>query len=269
LKAYIGPVLFERDAAGFFFSDFLAMNISNPREIWTTPDRWSAEAVYRRAGALVERLDMRVLSPFLSVTDDPFARYYEGKPLIGGYEVDDEGVPARKLKLVEKGKLLTYFMSRAATRDFDRSNGHGRAGRGEYPSGSPSNIFIQAETNSPKAVPEAGLKAKLIELCREQELEYCLLVKGLDNMSEPFAAYRVYVKDGREEPVHGIEFTGTSLRALRDIAAVSKELYVYYPSWNPPGTIVAPSILVQEMEVKKTENKPEKRPYLKHPYFAR
>ena len=34
------------------------------------------------------------------------------------------------------------------------------------------------------------------------------------------------------------------------------------------ASIVAPSILVQEMEVKKTERKPERLPYLKHPYFA-
>lgn len=269
IKAYIGPVLFEKDAAGKFFDHFLVRNISKPREVWTTPNNWSSESVYRRAGALVERLDMRVLSPFLAVTDDPFARYYEGKPLIGSYEVDDEGVPAQKLKLVEKGKLLGYYMSRAATRDFNKSNGHGRADFNDYAAGSPSNVFIQAEGNPAKVVPEADLKAKLLDVCREQELEYCLLVKGLDSLSEPFSAYRVYVKDGREEPVHGVEFTGTSLRALRDISLVSKELYVYYPDWSTPGTIIAPSILVAEMEVKKTESKPEKKPYLQHPYFAK
>jgi predicted Zn-dependent protease len=217
----------------------------------------------------VERLNMRVLSPFLSVTDDPFARYYEGKPLIGSYDVDDEGVPAQKLKLVGKGKLLDYYMSRAATRDFNKSNGHGRAEFSEYSSGAPSNVFIRAEENSSRVLTPADLKAKLIGMCREQELEYCLLVKSLDNLSEPFGAYRVYVNDGREEPVHGVEFTGTSLRALRDIAAVSKDLYVYYPDWSTPGSIVAPSILVQEMEVKKTESKPEKKPYLQNPYFAK
>lgn len=268
IKAYIGPMLFEKDAAGKFFDHFLVSNISNPREIWTTPNSWSTEAVYRRAGELVERIDMRVLSPFLSVTDDPSARYYEGRPLVGAYEVDDEGVPAQRLKLVEKGKLLGYYMSRTATRDFKKSNGHGRADFGSYPSGLPSNVFIRAEDNPSKVLPRAELKKKFLEICREQELEYCLLVRGLDSMYEPFSAYRVYVKDGHEEPVHGIEFTGTSLRALRDITAVSKELNVYYPQWSVPGAIVAPSILVQEMEVKKTEKKPEKKPYLEHPYFA-
>jgi len=268
IKAYIGPVFFEKDAAGKFFDHFLVSNLSNPREVWTTPNKWSSESVYRRPGALVERLDMRVLSPFLSVTDEPSESYFEGKPLIGHYEVDDEGVPAQKLDLVEKGKLLNYYMSRAATRDFKISNGHGRADFTEYASGSPSNVFIRPEDNSAKVLPLAELKKKFIDMCREQELEYCLLVKGLDSMTEPFAAYRVYVKDGHEEPVHGLEFTGTSLRALRDIAAVSKEMNVYYPDWSTPGSIVSPSILVQEMEVKKTDSKPEKLPYLPHPYFA-
>lgn len=269
IKAYIGPVLFEKDAAGKFFDHFLVSNLSNPREVWTTPNKWSSEAVYRRPGALVERLDMRVLSPFLNATDEPAERYFENKPLLGHYEVDDEGVPAGKLALVEKGKLVNYYMSRAATRDFKESNGHGRADFSEYPSGSPSNVFIRPEANSARVMPLAGLRKRLLEICREQELEYCLIVRELEGISEPFAAYRVYVKDGHEEPVHGLEFTGASLRALRDIVAVSAEMNVYYPDWNTPGSIVSPSILVQEMEAKKTDSKPEKTPYLPHPYFAR
>ena len=268
IKAYIGPVLFEKDAAGKFFDHFLVANLSNPREVWTTPNQWSSEAVYRRPGALVERLDMRVLSPFLNVTDEPFERYFEGKPLMGYYEVDDEGVPARKLNLVGKGKLLDYYMSRAATRDFKRSNGHGRADFGEYASGLPSNVFIRPEAGSGKVLPFGELKKKLIDMCREQELEYCLVIKGIDDMTAPFAAYRIYVKDGHEEPAHGLEFTGMNLRALRDIAVVSNEMNVYHPGWST-RSIISPSILVSEMEVKKTDSKPEKIPYLPHPYFVK
>ena len=268
IKAYIGPVLFEKDAAGKFFETLLVNNVANPREIWTEKNRWSNEAVYRKAGELVERLGMRVTSSFLNVTDDPFARYHEGVPLSGFYEVDEDGVPAQKVKLVTKGKLTDYYMSRAATRDFKKSNGHGRGDFSEYPAGSPSNVFITAEDNPARVVPMPELKKKFLDLCKEQELEYCILVKGMDGLYGPFTAWKVYL-DGREEPVHGIEFTGTSLRALRDITAVSKETYVYNLAWSTPGTIVTPSILVQEMEIKKTEEKPEKKPYLAHPYFAK
>jgi len=268
IKAYIGPVLFQKDAAGKFFENLLVNNLSNPREVWTEKTAWSSETVYRRAGQLVERVGMRVLSPFLSVVDDPSARYSEGRPLTGFYEADDEGVPAKAVKLVTKGKLAEYYMSRAATRDFKASNGHGRAAFGEYAAGSPSNVFIVPENNPSKVLPAADLKKKFIDLCKEQELDYCIMVKGLDSMYGPFAAWKVYT-DGREEPVDGIEFTGVSLRALRDIIAVSSETWVYDLDWTTPGNIVTPDILVQEMEIKKSEEKPEKKPYLPHPYFAK
>jgi predicted Zn-dependent protease len=90
----------------------------------------------------------------------------------------------------------------------------------------------------------------------------------MDNLNAPFAALKVYL-DGREEPVHGIEFTGVNLRALRDITAVSSETYVHNLGWSVPGAIVTPSLLVQEMEIKKSDQKPEKKPYLPHPYFGK
>lgn len=268
LKAYIGPVLFEGPAAARFFDNLLVRGAANPREVWAEKSRWSNDSVFRRAGELVERLGMRVTSPFLNIYDDPLARYHEGKPLAGFYEADDEGVPARRVDLVAKGKLKEYYMSRAATRDFRESNGHGRCSLGEYPSGSPANVFVVPENNPARVMPMAELKKKFLELCKEQEQDYCIRVKGLDGMYSPFAAWKVY-PDGREEPVHGVEFTGVNLRALRDIAAVSSETWVQDLAWSTSASIVTPALLVQEMEIKKTEDKPEKKPYLPHPYFGK
>lgn len=268
IKAYIGPVLFEGPAAARFFDNLLVRNAANPREVWTEKSRWNADTVFRRSGELVERLGMRVTSPFLNIADDPLQRYSEGRPLAGFYEADDEGVPARRVSLVAKGKLSEYFMSRAATRDFKKSNGHGRAGFSEYPAGAPSNVFVTPEENPARVMPMAELKKKFIEMCKEQELEYCIRVKGIDGMYSPFSAWKVYL-DGREEPVHGVEFTGVNLRALRDIAAVSRETSVHDLSWSVSASIVTPALLVQEMEIKKSEEKPEKKPYLPHPYFGK
>ena len=269
MKAYIGPVLFEENAAAKFFDNFFVRNVANPREIWKETNKWSSEYIYRRAGELVERLDMRVMPPFLNVVDDPFAKDYNGELLMGHYEVDDEGVPAQKLKLVEKGKLKDIYRSRAATRDFNKSNGHGRGEYHEYVSGGPGNIFIQPEDNPARVLPMVELKKKFLDLCREQELEYCLLVRDIGSFYGSFSAYKVYPADGREEQVHAIEFLGTNLRALRDIVAVSREMKVYNLSWTPPASLVAPSILVQEMEIKKTEDKPDRKPYLEHPFFSK
>ena len=72
------------------------------------------------------------------------------------------------------------------------------------------------------------------------------------------------------------EFDGVGLRALRDIVAASSERTVYtfdergHLQGNRgelPATVVAPDVLIEELEFKKTEKKPEKLPYLKHPFF--
>ena len=53
---------------------------------------------------------------------------YNGKGLVGAYDVDDEGVPAQAVKLVTAGRLENYLIGREPVRDFPQSNGHGRAG---------------------------------------------------------------------------------------------------------------------------------------------
>ncbi|MEW6041722.1 MAG: metallopeptidase TldD-related protein [Elusimicrobiota bacterium] len=198
INTYIGPVLFEKDAAGKLFEQLFVQNVSFPREIW------SPDGVYRRPGELVSRLGLRVLSPFLSVTDNPFERSYDGIPLMGYYEVDDEGVPAEKLTLVERGKLLNLYMSRAPIKEFKNSNGHARTGMFECPQGGPGNVFITPDKNSPKVMAHDKLKKKLIEISRELELEYGIIIRGFENFRSPFTAYKVNVRDGKEEPVHGI-----------------------------------------------------------------
>ena len=50
------------------------------------------------------------------------------RPLLGAYSVDDEGIPAQAVKLVEAGRLENYLIGREPVRDFPQSNGHGRAG---------------------------------------------------------------------------------------------------------------------------------------------
>ena len=267
VNAYIGPVLFEKMAAGKFFENLFVNNVANPREIWKAESQWSPGYIYSRAGELDERIGMRVMPPFLNVYDDPSVKEYDGKYLSGSYGIDDEGVPAGRVGLVSRGILKDYYRFRAATRDFSSSNGHGRADVNENITGGPGNVFIEADEKSPYAVPASELKAKLIELCREQEIEYGFIVRDLSGMQSRFNAVKVYA-DGHEEPAHSLVFTGTSLRALRDIVYVSKERNVYSLGWSPEADLVHPDILVREMEIKKSSQKPPKKTYLEHPYFS-
>ncbi len=265
VEAYVGPVIFEGEAAAEFFDVQLVDNISNPRGSW---DEDENSHVFDPP-PFVSRLGMRVAVPWLSFVDDPLLERYDGVPLFGHYMIDDEGVPAQRLELVRKGKLVGLYMSRAPIREFKHSNGHGRSAFVGEPSGRMGNLIVTPE----KPVPLSELKDRMRAMCRELELDYGIVVREMGGLT-PVRAYKVYAADGREEPLAGVEFVGAGFRPLRDIVAASKERYVFNFLHGSngrtvvPASIVAPAILVQEMELRKTERKPERMPYLEHPYFV-
>ncbi|MFA6003988.1 MAG: metallopeptidase TldD-related protein [Elusimicrobiota bacterium] len=265
VQAYVGPVLFEEQAAAEFFDVFLVDNMSNPRGKWMEDEGNHTFDPPPLAG----RLGMRVAVPFLSFVDDPLLERYQGAPLFGHYRIDDEGVPAQRLEIVRKGKLDDLYMSRAPIPERRHSNGHGRAGFFGEPSGRMGNLIVTPDSS----LPLAELRQKLRAMCRELDLEYGIVVRRMGGLN-PIVAYKLYAADGREEALRGVEFTGAGLRPLRDIVAASSQTYVFNFYHGSPGrssvpaSIVAPSILVDEMELKNTERKPERLPYLPHPYFA-
>ena len=81
----------------------------------------------RTIGDWANNYKSRVLPDFLSVVDDPTIASFEGHNLLGDYEVDDEGVKASRVSVIEKGQLVSYLLGREPIRDFPSSNGHGRA----------------------------------------------------------------------------------------------------------------------------------------------
>lgn len=280
-EVYLGPVLFEADAAAEFIGQLFVRGISFPRRAWADNDDYLK--YYIDKGGLVERVGMRVLPGFIGVYDDPSRTAEAGRPLAGHYRVDSEGVVPGRLELVKNGRLLNVYMSRGPVKDFSSSNGHGRAALSEFPSGRPGNVFV----SSRKTAPAAELKRKLLELAAEQELDYAVVVRRLASESSldienllaaPVFAWKVY-RDGREELMNGVEFTGVTYRALRDIILTSDEPYIY--NYYQPGpyamargsvaaSVIAPSaVLVQEMELKRTDRKPDRAPYLPHPFFER
>ena len=65
-------------------------------------------------------------------------------PLAGSYDVDDEGVAAEKVTVVEKGVLTNYLLAREPIRDFPHSNGHGRTALAGAPRPQISNLIFKA-----------------------------------------------------------------------------------------------------------------------------
>jgi hypothetical protein len=282
-EVYLGPVLFEDQDAAEFLNQLFVRNVSFARTPWANHDDWLQ--YYISSGQLTKKLGMRVLPAFISVSDDPSRLSYGGTTLLGSYPVDNEGVRPVPLGLAKNGKLTGFYMGRAPVKEFRSSNGHARGFTNEFPTPRPGNVFFTAQPA--KRVPKAELKKRLLQLAADNGLDYAIIVRRLDPegdkkfdelLAAPVLAYKVSVKDGSESVLGPAEWTDVTFRALRDILLVSDADYIYnyyqagpfyYDRGYVPASIVAPSgLLVQEMELKPTDKKPDRQPYLPHPYFA-
>ena len=248
-EEYRGPVLFSSDAASDMFYDLVAANALGRRPALGRPARTT--------GAYSSSFKGRVLPEFLSVVDDPTVDTFQGHGLGGSYKVDGEGVPVRPVTVVDSGKLVNFLVGRQPIRDFPASNGHGRAGGNGTIAPAAGNLFIRAaKTNS-----RAELKKQMLDLCRNRGLKYGYYVDTLGPRLSPRILYRVWADDGREEIVRGAVFDELDTRALRsDLVAAGNDPFVSNRTGMPFSSIVSPSVLFDELEVRRADNTNEKLP---------
>ncbi len=245
---YRGPVLFAADATDDVVEGLIGQNL---RGIRPKPGESA-----RTAGSFSSSYKTRVLPNFLSVTDDPTLRSFAGQSLVGSYDVDDEGVAASKVSLIDNGQLVNYLLGRQPIRDFPSSNGHGRAGPSQSASPNLGTLMLQ----SSEPVSTDDLKKKLMDLCREENRPYGYFVATLYG-GNPRLLYRVYVQDGHEELVRGGVFSDLDTRSLRsDIVAAGNDPLVRNLANSVPTSVIGPSLLFDELEVRRTDEKNGKLP---------
>ena len=249
-EEYRGPVLFSADASTAIFSSLVGENILGHK-----PELGKNA---RTTGAFAASYKTRVLPDFLSAVSDPTIASVGDKSLLGHYDIDDEGVRAQRVSVVEKGMLVNYLLGRAPIRDFPVSNGHARS---QMPLGAPvpnnSNLIL----TSSQPVSKDELLKKLIDLCRQRDLPYGYFVETFGPRLTPRLIYKVWTKDGHQELVRGAEFGELDVRALRSgLIAAGDDSYVDNHMQGVPHSIVAPSILFDELEVKRANANKEKLP---------
>jgi predicted Zn-dependent protease len=240
-EEYRGPVLFAPDAASDVMASLVGANVLGRKPQLGKPNRTT--------GAFATSFKTRVLPNFLSVIDDPTLRDFQGKSLVGNYEVDDDGVKAQPVTLVDNGTLINYLVGRQPIRDFPNSNGHGRAGTGTYPA---PNLGVLLLKSSEAQSPEA-LKKRVIQMITDQGKPYGYRVETLGPGNSPRLLYRIY-PDGHEELVRGAVFNELDVRALRsDLIAVGNDPLVSNRTGGIATTIISPSLLFDELEVKRAD----------------
>ena len=292
---YSGPVLFEGMAGAQIFAEVLGRNLAVNRQ----PAGGGGRGGGGTPGEFEGRMGARVLPDSFDVVDDPLQTEWRGRPLFGSYKVDLEGVTPKPLKLIEKGVLKSYLLTRQPVRGFEGSNGRARL-PGAFGTSTPavSNLFV----STADALPVAEMKKKLIELIRTRNKPYGIVVRKMDfpstgSMAEmrsvaggqqagrpvslPLMVYRLYL-DGREELVRGVRFRGFNARSLKDILAVGDDSNVF--EWMENGapfaivggggsaieaSVVAPSILIDDLELHPLESELPKLPIVSPPEMTR
>ncbi len=248
---YRGPVLFSADAATALFERLVVPNILGVRPELGNPARTRGEynSYYKS----------RVLPEFFTVVDDPSVRKIDGVTLAGSYDVDDEGVQAQAVTVIDKGVLTNFLLAREPIRDFPHSNGHGRSALAGAPKPQISNLIFSAANG----VPFADLKARLIQMCKDQGRPYGYYVETTGPRLAPRLLWRVYTADGHTELVRGAVFEDKELntRALRnEILAAGNDAYVYNRADPLASSIVAPSLLFNELDIQRANRTREKLP---------
>jgi hypothetical protein len=247
-EEYRGPVLFSPDAADDIVASLIGGNILGRKPQLGAPNRTT--------GAFATSYKSRILPAFVNVVDDPTMKDFKGKSLIGAYDVDSEGVKAQPVDIVEKGVLTNYLLGRQPIRDFPESNGHGRAGPAGPPQ--PSLGVLLLKTSEPQS-PDA-LKKHVMELVSNGGQPFGYRVETMAGPA-PRLLYRVYAKDGHEELVRGAVFSELDVRALRsDLSALGNDPLVSNRTGGLPATVISPSLLFDELQVKRADTSKDKLP---------
>jgi predicted Zn-dependent protease len=256
-EEYHGPVLLGAGAGAYAIHSLLAGAVA------ATRPRLGTEA--RTNGAFASSYHARVLPDSFDVVDDPSLKSYEGKPILGAYEVDDEGVPAASVKLIVDGKLESYLIGREPVRDFPQSNGHGRASIAGPPEPSIGVLKVTAKDG----LTEDELNRKLLDLAKDRGLKDVYYVNTLGGRMTPRILYRVTpdgTPTGKRELVRGATLDDLDQRALRSsIEAAGKELRVANYFSDVPETVLAPALLVDDLTIRRANRKNDKLPFYPPP----
>jgi TldD protein len=194
------------------------------------------------------------------VTDDPLETKFDGKALLGAYAIDDEGVPAQSVDIVVHGKLENFLIGREPIKDFATSNGHGRAAPVQPAHSRSGVVLIKAD----QAVSKDELNKRLLAMAKEQGKDV-YAVETLGGELLPRLLYRVK-PDGTRQLVRGAIFDELDNRSLRSgIVAVGNDPYVSNSLGAIPQTTIAPSMLFDDIGVKRATVEQQKLPYYAPP----
>lgn len=267
-EPFHGPVILRNRATGVFFHEILGHRVEGHRQ---KDDDFGQ--------TFTNKINEQVISPLISVYDNPTMKYFNNIPLRGYYAYDDEGVASQNVTVIEKGVLSNFLMSRSPIKGFEVSNGHGRKQAGYRPVSRMGVTIVEAE----QTVPFDTLKQMLKEEIKKQNKPYGLIIDDISGgftmidtsnpqafKVNPLLVYKVYPDDRPDEIIRGADIVGTPLTSFNKIIAAANDYDVFNGScgaesgWVPVSAI-APSVLISELEVERVQRSYDNLPILTPP----
>lgn len=293
---YSGPVLFEGQAAAELFAQVLAPKLLAVRVPVAEDARMEGFTATLR-NPFQDKIGARVLPRGFSVHDDPTLDSFAGAPLFGGYPIDDDGIPAAPIALVENGVLKGLLATRNPIAGIPGSTGNRRMMGVPLP----SNLIVA----SSRGLSDEEVAEEFKLLIEERGNDYGVVVRKLANpmakldrsdmartprgevaVDRLTRAYKVY-PDGREEAIRKAELSGVSESDFRDIVATTEtttnytlgfvptiaySLVVTTAQYGAAGTqpamsIAVPDLLFEELTLRKPVGNAPLPPVATHPFF--
>lgn len=200
---------------------------------------FSAESVHKGLSLLAGKLNEKIATDIVTIVDDPLMANGAASA-----SFDGEGVAAKYLKIIEKGKLLTYLHNRK-TAEKDGVESTGNAGKPSYKAPvvvSPTNMYIvKGEKTQEEMISDMGSGLLITSV---QGLH-----AGINPVSGDFSlsASGYMIEDGKKgRAVNQITIAGNYLSLLSDVAAVGCDLRFGLPDSSSFGS---PSINITKLNV--------------------
>lgn len=269
-QPYAGPAILQGKAAAVFFHEIFGHRIEGHRQKDESEGR-----------TFTDKIGQQVMPKFISVIDDASTSKLGKTTLNGYYKFDDEGVPAQKVVLVDKGVLRGFLKSNSPIKGFKNSNGHGRCREGFAPVARQANLMVVADAKNQVSTQE--LRALLVREIKRQKKPFGLIFDDIEGGSTltrssdpqiynlfPLKVVKVFADGRPDELLRGVDIVGTPLASLELILAAGNDVQTFNgvcgaeSGWIPVSAS-SPSLLVKTIEVARQAKSHNKPPLLPDP----
>ncbi|TFG44627.1 MAG: TldD/PmbA family protein [Bacteroidia bacterium] len=191
------------------------------------------ERVLQGASFLKDYMNQQLASPLITIIDDGTI-----SKSLGSAPFDGEGVPTRKIVLIEKGVIKNFiYNTKAAKRAGVESTGNAsRGGFSSLPGIGTHKVFMEPGENTPEEIIKNTKKGLLLK----EVTGY-----GVDPVSGNFSggASGLWIENGRiVHPVKGVTIAGRAIDILNAIDMIGNDI-------DLNRTYAAPTIRIAEMQI--------------------